>query len=145
MSKTCKDCGSERLGTCQCPGLRPGHPGPRCHRCWLAFKKRRAAANHERYVQRTYGLEPGEYERLYAFQGGKCWVCGIANGRSKRLAVDHDHQTGEPRGLLCGPCNKDIIGGIERTLAPVATTRLLTAYLSQRTPYRLMRMSDEQC
>ena len=38
-------------------------------------------------------------------QEGKCWICG--GGTSyKHLATDHDHKTGEVRGLLCATCNK---------------------------------------
>jgi hypothetical protein len=57
-------------------------------------------------VQKTYSLGPGQYDQLYEFQGGKCWLCQRATGARKRLAVDHNHETGEVRGLLCGPCNK---------------------------------------
>lgn len=58
-------------------------------------------------VQRTYGLEPGDYDRLLAAQGGKCAVLGCrATGRTKRLAVDHNHKTGEVRGILCGVHNQ---------------------------------------
>ena len=57
-------------------------------------------------VMKTYGLEAGEYAKLYTEQGGVCAICRRATGKTKRLAVDHDHDTGRVRGLLCGPCNK---------------------------------------
>lgn len=45
-----------------------------------------------------------EYEALLQQQGGVCAVCGAPpNGR--RLDVDHEHETGEVRGLLCSGCN----------------------------------------
>jgi hypothetical protein len=57
-------------------------------------------------VANTYGLKPGEYEKMYKEQGGVCAICQRATGKTKRLAVDHDHDTLLVRGLLCGPCNK---------------------------------------
>lgn len=54
---------------------------------------------------------------LYRVQGGRCAICKIATGRSKRLAVDHSHKCPvgghDPkvgcqfcvRGLLCSTCN----------------------------------------
>jgi hypothetical protein len=53
------------------------------------------------HVQRTYGLTPDEYRALYYAQGGRCYVCRKASGKAKRLGVDHDHLTGEVRGLVC--------------------------------------------
>ena len=39
-------------------------------------------------------------------QNGKCLVCGDTESYlGHRLAVDHDHQTGAIRGLLCKGCN----------------------------------------
>lgn len=58
-------------------------------------------AEYLRHVERTYGLKPIEYKALYAAQGGRCYVCRRAAGKTKRLGVDHDHLTGEVRGLLC--------------------------------------------
>jgi hypothetical protein len=99
MAKGCKDCepGSKRPTP---------HPGPRCATHHRAFKRQQKANNHDRMVFKVYGIEPGEYERMYEEQGGVCFICRRANGRTKRLAVDHDHDTGLVRGLLCGPCNK---------------------------------------
>jgi len=60
----------------------------------------------------VYGLTLEDYEALYAIQGGVCAVC--SRPESKRhsrsneplqLSVDHDHETGAVRGLLCGACN----------------------------------------
>lgn len=61
-------------------------------------------------VQKVYGLEPGEYEALYELQGGRCAIRDCpATGKSRRLSVDHDHKTGNVRGLLCRPHN-DMFG-----------------------------------
>lgn len=46
---------------------------------------------------------PGEYDKLLEAQGGRCAICGSM--RKYRLNVDHDHKTGEVRGLLCRLCN----------------------------------------
>ena len=55
------------------------------------------------------GMTVERYEKMLADQGGVCAVCfGPPRGKNKRLAVDHDHNTGEPRGLLCSKCNKDL-------------------------------------
>lgn len=79
--------------------------GPRCRTHWRAESLRRKAANHEKRVQETYGLKPGEYAKLYELQGGHCALCQRATGASRKLSVDHDHATGLVRGLLCRPCN----------------------------------------
>lgn len=45
----------------------------------------------------------------YARQGGRCAICGRSEGDLERsLHIDHDHETGEFRGLLCGSCNKTV-------------------------------------
>jgi hypothetical protein len=63
-----------------------------------------------RHVQRKYGITAEQYGQLLSSQGGACAVCGTRPKR-KRLAVDHDHQTGYVRGLLCTSCNHRVIGG----------------------------------
>lgn len=51
-----------------------------------------------------YGMDQGEYDDLFDAQGGKCAICG-GHEESVLLSVDHNHETGEVRGLLCRPCN----------------------------------------
>jgi hypothetical protein len=53
---------------------------------------------------RKYRLTASQYDALYGQQGGVCRICGGTNN-GKRLAVDHCHETGEVRALLCGGCN----------------------------------------
>ena len=43
-----------------------------------------------------------DYDAMLAKQGGRCALCG---GEMKRPVVDHCHQTGAVRGVLCHPCN----------------------------------------
>lgn len=104
----CKDCWAEiSLSDPVIGRQRPivANSGSRCATHWREEKKRRKAAAHENYVGKTYGLAPGDYQRLYEAQLKTCAICLRATGKTKRLAVDHDHATDEVRGLLCGPCN----------------------------------------
>lgn len=54
-----------------------------------------------RHVERTYGLTETEYRALFYAQGGRCYVCRRARGKTRRLGVDHNHLTGEVRALVC--------------------------------------------
>ena len=66
----------------------------------------------ERYLKRTYGMSHEDYMRLLEKQGHKCAICGgegfvMDTQRHKvKLVVDHDHNTGAIRGLLCHNCNR---------------------------------------
>lgn len=76
-----------------------------CARCEAAVKRERSDAQHRARVAATYGLALDGYDRLYLAQGGRCYICRRATGKTRRLAVDHDHKTGKVRGLLCKSCN----------------------------------------
>lgn len=57
-----------------------------------------------------YGITIEEYEAMFTEQRGRCALCGepekaSLHGKVTRLTVDHDHDTGEVRGLLCRRCN----------------------------------------
>lgn len=77
---------------------------------------------------RQYGITEEEYQRLLAEQGGVCAICRQEQRekRSHPLVVDHSHEDGAVRGLLCHPCNR-AIGGLkdQPLLLSRATTYLL--------------------
>lgn len=56
------------------------------------------------HIKRTYNLTPEEYHTMYEKQGGLCQVC-LNPQTNKKLSIDHCHQTGKVRGLLCTSCN----------------------------------------
>ncbi|MEY2569279.1 MAG: hypothetical protein QOE35_3808 [Actinomycetota bacterium] len=67
--------------------------------------KRRARAGH---LERKYGMTLDDYDRLLEQQGGGCAICGRPPRDDISLHVDHDHDTGRVRGLLCFPCNNTL-------------------------------------
>ena len=54
-----------------------------------------------------FGFEDGEYDRLLEAQGGVCAICKRPP-KKLALAVDHNHKTGETRGLVCHRCNRTL-------------------------------------
>ena len=61
----------------------------------------------------TYGMTLEDYDNMLEKQNGGCAICGVTENTYSRwpekyLAVDHDHKTGENRGLLCDHCNRGI-------------------------------------
>ncbi len=72
-----------------------------------------------RYLLKTYNITLDEYDRMLATQNGCCAICGIDNNGKTHdgkydlpFVVDHNHETGENRGLLCNACNF-LVGLIE--------------------------------
>lgn len=107
--KTCKDCPAD--------SKRPApYPGPRCATHNREVKKQRSEKAHGKRIEATYGITTNQYRAIWEAQGGRCAICQRANGTRKRLAVDHDHKTGEVRGLLCGPCNHDVLGHLREDI-----------------------------
>ena len=47
-----------------------------------------------------------EYDFILEKQEGKCAICGASDNFGRYLCVDHSHETGKIRGLLCNPCNQ---------------------------------------
>ena len=62
-------------------------------------------------IKRIYGISQTEYEELLEEQKFSCGICKRHESEfAKKLAVDHDHHTGEIRGLLCQYCNQRVLG-----------------------------------
>jgi hypothetical protein len=60
---------------------------------------------------KSYGLTLDKYNQIVKVQGGGCAICGSKQAKTKRngrFCIDHNHVTGEVRGLLCAPCNRGI-------------------------------------
>lgn len=96
-----------RCRDCDPTAKRPApHPGPRCATHHRAAVRRTRAKSHDAHIARVFGVVRGFYAALLALQEGRCAICRVATGKARRLAMDHDHATNRPRGLLCGPCNQ---------------------------------------
>lgn len=58
-----------------------------------------------KFLLKRYGISVAVYEAMLRHQHGLCALCcGLRQG-NESLAVDHDHNTGRVRGLLCRSCN----------------------------------------
>lgn len=69
-------------------------------------KERRKEEMRVNQYMRYYGITIEEYDVLYKEQNHGCAICKASTGSNgKRLSVDHNHKTGEVRGLLCDDCN----------------------------------------
>lgn len=82
-----------------------------CKRCTCEGAKKWREANPQLFrdairknqLLKKYGVTVEEYETIRESQGGGCALCGATPAGN--LHVDHDHETGRVRGLLCRPCN----------------------------------------
>jgi hypothetical protein len=66
------------------------------------------AARRHSHLWNTYLIDQSIYDHILLMQDGHCACCpATVSGRAtdKYLIVDHDHKTGEIRGLLCHNCN----------------------------------------
>lgn len=73
-----------------------------------ANRDRRNQANRDsrrskKYLLAKYGLTVAEFDQMVSDRGGACDLCSVVP--SDTLCVDHDHETGFVRGLLCRQCN----------------------------------------
>ena len=69
---------------------------------------RKKEADRRSYLKRKYGLTLEDYDRMLEAQDGGCAICGRPPRPDISLHVDHDHETGRIRGLLCFPCNNTL-------------------------------------
>lgn len=63
---------------------------------------------HDWYIAHRYGITHEQYLTMLEQQNGVCAICHEMCITGERLCIDHDHKTGEVRGLLCKKCNLGI-------------------------------------
>ena len=80
--------------------------------------RRLREASHGRRIAQHYSMTREQYQLLYEYQGGVCFICRKATGQARKLAVEHEHnmagcvhppERGCPRcwrGLCCKRCNR---------------------------------------
>lgn len=102
-----------------------GHPYDEENTRYTANGQRRCKIcdynrNREKQFQDKYGLTVEQYEIMCLMQNNLCAIC--CEEPEENLHVDHDHVTGEVRGLLCNNCNnglgrfKDNIESLENAI-----------------------------
>ena len=88
----------------------PGHQRE-CKKIW---NQKHAQYIVDCQLKRRHGITLREYNKMFKSQKGRCLICDRHQRQFKfRLCVDHDHETGKIRGLLCNGCNRGL--GIYQT------------------------------
>jgi len=96
--KQCRSCGVEKPLS-EYRLTKAGNHRTQCNKC------DNVAAVDSRY-RRFYGIERDDWNQMFAEQEGCCAICGKHQSeQKKRLEVDHCHETGHVRALLCTNCN----------------------------------------
>ena len=73
------------------------------------YGKDNPAHTRRAYLKKTYGITPEDFSLMKEIQGGRCAVCGAHYSDLKKdLCIDHNHDSGMVRGLLCSKCNSAI-------------------------------------
>lgn len=87
---------------------------------WYEKNKKRSLRNQRKAHLNTYGLTEDQFNKMVADREGRCDLCHRVPDYV--LRIDHDHETGKVRGLLCASCNSglgylgDTIAGLERAI-----------------------------
>lgn len=116
LGSYCKPCARERHNA-----WRKANPD-KIRKNWNSASQRHVRATGWRW--KHYRLTEEAFNAMLVASGGRCAICH----KERELVVDHDHATGEVRGLLCHHCNK-ALGFLGDSVA-VATAAVL--YLTER-------------
>lgn len=75
--------------------------------CLRLAKLRDPESIRDYRLRKSFGISAREYDEQLELQQGGCAICRapVGDGAGRRLAVDHDHETGHVRGILCSACN----------------------------------------
>lgn len=84
-------------------------------------RERSSTYNYSKHVYKTYGLTEDQLQQMHEDQGYACGICKrhVEEVSQDRLYVDHDHESGAVRGLLCMNCNT-ALGNFKDDIASVA-------------------------
>jgi len=91
-----------KVTTC---GHVPYHAKALCKRCY----ERKQMPKHVAYLRKKkFGVTQAEFDLRLQIQDSKCAIClqPERENRRKQLCLDHNHRTGQVRGLLCSRCNR---------------------------------------
>lgn len=80
---------------------------------------------------RSYGITELQHWLMESYQGHKCAICEQPEKNGKSLSIDHDHDSGKVRGLLCNNCNRAL--GLLKDDKEMLSKAI--HYLSNRTMY----------
>lgn len=118
MTKVCTKCHVEKDVSEFYKGRGKGGKYPWCKSCCKIINRKNSVAYYHRNKEqrqkesrnytmlRKFGIGVKEYNQMFARQQGCCAICGQHQEElSMRLAIDHNHETGDVRSLLCGECN----------------------------------------
>lgn len=93
--------------------------------------RRRGSVLRSANLKRRFQITEADYTAMLEAQSGRCAICGTSKpGTSGVFAVDHDHETGQVRGLLCRSCNV----GIGNLKDKADLLRSAIAYLERNRP-----------
>ena len=87
------------------PGSKKGKYQPRLKS--LNYERNSKEYKRDRFLEKRYGINLEQYNSILKEQGNCCAICKKSKDEfDKSLCVDHCHQTGQIRGILCLKCNK---------------------------------------
>lgn len=115
--KVCLECSIEKPISEFYLNNKPEHSkgrswNPRCKPCFLEKQRKEynPVARRNSKLKSAYGITLEDYEQMLFLQNGLCAICktNTPNGKDSVFHVDHNHNTGKVRGLLCHSCNVGI-------------------------------------
>jgi hypothetical protein len=107
------------------------YPSARCKPCHQQYKRESPTTPRNRKAEKLqlrYGLTYEQWEKMRETESHSCMICGITEAEiDKKLDVDHCHNSGKVRGILCNPCN-NMIGHAKDN---IAVLQAAAAYLEE--------------